>query len=286
MIQTTPPSFVKLSIEEFAEKNAESQQKWTTALQHGICYIKIPDDYKKDLGIAQKFAETIREREQELRQFQLGRFFGYQVRPNTQAVAFLAKQKHWLQVYPSEVQRVASKMHNLTVQILCRALEHLSVPKTLWDQATGDATKGEGTTVLTFNHYQKDSNQENPEQKVLGLTPHRDMGWLALLFADKQGLQAQIKNEWIDVPFEEGYFVCFIGKTFELLMNDRTKLSACYHRVTQVVETRISGGLFINNHKKSPIYQITLEGELEEKQTYDQFMADRFAEFEAARHEK
>lgn len=262
---------IAITQEDFAQKGPEFKQKLEQALRQGFCYAEIPADI--DLTPAKLFAQNVRANEETLRKHDLGMHCGFQVREGTQAVVFNAKQPDW-DVYPDDVRVVGESMNRLATTILTEALTLLSVPEEQWNRVTGELTNGKGTNVFSFNHYQ-------PGNEKIGLIPHKDMGWITVLFIDKLGLEAKVDGEWASVPPKEGYFVINFGKAFEILMGDSDKLAASVHRVRQLTEDRASFGIFINHNEGTSICQMSPDGAITEKQTYEEYLSGCFAEFHA-----
>src|SRR5262249_6974090 len=119
---------------------------------------------------------------------------------------------------------------------------------------------GGGAPFFSFNHYR-------PEKKCLGVMPHKDSGFMTLLHIDKPGLLAQINGKWLPISPLEGFLVVNLGKAFELLVNDRSKLNAAWHYVQQtnreVHGDRVSFALFIDNHPDSELMIAHSDGQLE-----------------------
>lgn len=265
-------NLIQITQEDFSQKGLAFEQKLKQALHQGFCYAEIPAEM--NIKPAKIFAENVRADKEMLQKHDgLGVQCGYQVREGTQAVVFSAKEKDWQRVYDADVQSVAKDMNLIATTLLKAALSSLSIPEEQWNTVTGGLTTGKGTNVFSFNNYQ-------PDGKRIGLIPHKDMGWITVLFIDKHGLEAKIDEEWVSVPPKEGYFVINFGKAFEILINDVSKISASVHRVRQISENRISFGIFINHDEGTQIYQ-EQEGKWMEKQTYEEYLSDCFAEFRA-----
>lgn len=258
---------------EFLEKGDAFKQKFSAALRQGFFYMEIPEEIKQGLNSAISFAEELREQQEKLKSFDLGVQAGYQVRKGTQVVAFVAKKEDWQKVHSTEVQSVALKMNDLALELLKEALQCLDIPIDQWEKATGGLTHGKGSNYFTVNNYK-------PGPEKIGLIPHHDWGWITVLFINQIGLEAMVDNVWTDIPPKNNYFVINFGKAFDTLIDDKTKLNASLHRVRHLFEKRISFGLFINHDENSSVYQLK-KGNLIEKQSYREFITERFAEVEA-----
>jgi isopenicillin N synthase-like dioxygenase len=266
---------IKMSWKEMQDKSVEYHQKFGQALKDGFFYVEIPNGLKHKVAGVQQFAKTIRTNET-LKAAQLGDRLGYQERHGTQNVAFCALSHQWEQVYPQEIAEVAKEMNKISIEILKSALQYLSIPEEKWSLATGELTDGKGSNAFSINHYL-------PQEKKIGLIPHKDMGWITVLFIDKAGLQSCMDGkEWIDVPAEKDHFVINFGRAFEILINETSQLRASIHRVREIAQEEIertSFGVFINHTEGTCIQQMDDQGSLVQKQTYGEYLNQCFAEF-------
>ncbi|WP_323127549.1 2OG-Fe(II) oxygenase family protein [Acinetobacter rathckeae] len=79
---------------------------------------------------------------------------------------------------------------------------------------------------LKLIHYPKVSTQTEPQ----GVGAHKDTNILTLLLQDNTGgLQVQLDDHWVDIPYVENAFIINIGETLELATNGY--LVANKHRV-------------------------------------------------------
>lgn len=268
---------IKLSLQELQEKNANFGVKFEQALKDGFFYFEIPKAMKEKIATVSNFAANIRNNDAlKTYKFENPRL-GYQVREGTQAISFLAMSYDWKRIYPNDVLDIAIAMNGLALDILKASLQQLSIPKGMWDQATGGLTNNEGSNVFTINHY-KSKHDDNS----IGLIPHKDMGWITVLFIDKLGLETSIDGKnWTSIPPKEGYFVVNFGRAFELFINNENLLKASLHRVSTIIGERQVFGIFVNQKEGAPIHQIDIKGDLIETGNYQEYLNKCFAEFQA-----
>ncbi len=248
--------FVEFSLEEFDKKSETFSSKFQKALRDGFFYLKTPDSCNSLIPEAVGFAEKLRSDAERLKELDLGLRTGYIHREGTQAVSFLVKEHQWKQVYPKKVCKLARKMNDVAYLILKETLVFLEVPKELWSIVTGGLTDGQiSNSVFSLRNYQ-------PEDAVIGLSPHRDFGWITVLFTNKSGLQVEINNNWIDVPPKKDWFIINWGQAAQTLFNNTAKLNAAYHQVVLLSEARISFGYFSNSHAEAPLYQLNKSNQL------------------------
>lgn len=273
LVETSSPEMIKLTLDEMRQKDSSFQWKFGQALKDGFFYVQIPEKCAMKISEAVRFAANIRN-DESLKRKDLGNpRLGYQERHGTQAVAFSAMKHQWQQVFPSKVAEVAEEMNAIALQILKEALQQLSVPEEMWSLATGELTAGKGENVFSCNHYM-------PGEQKIGLFPHKDMGWITVLFVNKVGLQTSLDGKkWIDIPPKDGYFVVNFGRAFELLINSTDKLRASLHRVERLEKKRMVFGVFINHNTGTSIYELNEDGALVLKQSYEEYSNQCFTEF-------
>ncbi|MGE0010260.1 MAG: 2OG-Fe(II) oxygenase family protein [Candidatus Babeliales bacterium] len=194
---------------------------------------------------------------------QLPGYNGYKARDNVQAEGFYCEHELWQSVYSAPIARIAELMKEESVYITQKIL-HLVLPQLTHDtlmHATGGVSQGDGLYHLSFKHYR-------PEINAIGLTPHRDFGYVTILYIDKDGLHAKIDDAWHPIPPREGYFIVNFGRSLELLINDPMLLNASWHYVEQIKQEKHGGdrmcfALFSGCNLNSPLHRIQEDGSLE-----------------------
>jgi hypothetical protein len=156
-----------------------------------------------------------------------------------QSVHFSLERDNWAGVYPQNVREVGDQLTQIGSQILRSILEKFNLPRELWFKATSGASDGEGSCYLVFRHY-------DPEvtNKPVGLTEHRDWGFITVLDASSDGLEAEIDGVWHPLAIEEGYLTINFGEPLHKLL---PQVNASNHRVAlQTHQARNSTVLFID----------------------------------------
>jgi len=275
---TSNHDLVQLTWKEMGEKSGNFNEKFSQALKDGFFYVEIPVELKANIEKTKEFGNGLRANEF-IKQLKLHDRLDYQERQGTQDAAFGAMNKHWETVFPDPVKDLAIAMNATALDILKAALKHLSVPENLWSQATGELTDDKGANVFSFNNYK-------PGEQKIGLTPHKDLGWITLLFIDKMGLETSLDGKkWIPIPPKEGYFVVNFGQAFEILINSTDKLRASLHRVRRLEEERVTFGIFNFQKEGAEIFQMKESGNLEHFATYGEYLNLCYAEFARAQKE-
>ena len=185
---------------------------------------------------------------------------GFHQRVN-QIEQFLLERRFWASIYPPEIASLGEAFTFLSKQVLCSVLTHVGLPKNQWERATGSCTQGGGSYHLTFNHYR-------PMYAGIGLSSHKDDGFLTILRTNAPGLEVNRKEHWEMVPVEPSYFVINFGLSMEILTSQcRTPISAIMHRVAHQTVDRSSFGHFSSSRcllgEDEGIYQYVPEKGLE-----------------------
>ncbi len=256
---------IQFSWHEWQTEDNSFQEKLGQAMKSGFFYLGIPEELNKNIPFAVQYAENLRNNTA-LKSMDLGGItLGYKKRPETQIATFNTRKHQWKEIFPNEIFEIVDAMHMIGMEVLKKSLRHLSVPENAWSIATGNLTNNEGESNFSINHYK-------PKNKTLGLIPHKDIGWVTVLFINKHGLQKRNdSNEWEAIPPKEGHFIVNFGQSFEIFVNSVDKLKASIHRVQQLEEERISLVSFLQHTKGMDIYNVDAEGQLIRKGSYDDF---------------
>ncbi|MDG9719749.1 2OG-Fe(II) oxygenase family protein [Streptomyces sp. DH24] len=214
------------------------------ALRDGVFFLEIPAEL--DLSAGDAFA----------RQFYrgpsaapYGRFrdigsdhfgdplLGFHQRIN-QIEQFLLERRFWATDYPPEIAALGEALTRLSQQVLCSVLAHVGIPEQDWARATGGCFRSAGSYHLTFNHYR-------PTHEDIGLSSHKDDGFLTVLRTTAPGLEVARGDHWEVVPADPDCFIVNFGLSMEILTADSgTPVAAIMHRVARQREDRSSYGHF------------------------------------------
>ena len=162
---------------------------------------------------------------------------GFHQRVN-QIEQFLLERRLWTKTFPAEITELGEALTRLSGTILGSVLTYVGIPETEWRQATGGCSHGLGSYHLTFNHYR-------PALQEIGLSSHKDDGFVTILRTTKGGLQVSRRDRWESVPVDREYFVINFGLAMQILTARSGKpVSAIMHRVTHQDDDRSSFGHF------------------------------------------
>lgn len=253
---------VTISEQELMSGGKAFDEKLCQAACHGFFYVEIPTNAQPLISAAKQFANTFY-KDEHFKTIELPGYSGYVNHDNVQAESFYCEGNLWQKVYPESVAQLAVYMKSFSERILQKVLSSV-LPQLAIEQlneATGGLYDGGGLYHLSFKHYR-------PEMKKIGLPPHRDFGYLTILFIEQKGLYAKINDVWHAIPPNPGHFIVNFGKALEILVNDPNKLKASWHYVEQIAPAkhrgdRINFGLFGDSCLATPVYKVTKDNLLE-----------------------
>ncbi|MFE2938523.1 2OG-Fe(II) oxygenase family protein [Streptomyces sp. NPDC059255] len=162
---------------------------------------------------------------------------GFHQRIN-QIEQFLLERRFWAAAYPPEITALGESLTWLSRQILCSVLSAVGIPERDWRRATGGCSQCAGSYHLTFNHYR-------PTHEDIGLSSHKDDGFLTVLRTTAPGLEVSREDHWETVPADPNCFIVNFGLSMEILTaGSRMPVAAIMHRVARQQGDRSSFGHF------------------------------------------
>lgn len=162
---------------------------------------------------------------------------GYHDRIN-QIEQFLLERRFWRAAYPSEINACGVELTAIAGLVLRAILKLTDLPMRYWDVATGGCSVESGSYHLTFNHYR-------PAQPGIGLSSHKDDGFVTILRTTSPGLEINRRNRWESVTPDPACFVINFGLSMEILTRQSSRpVSAIMHRVQHQTVDRFSFGHF------------------------------------------
>lgn len=232
----------------------ELVKKMEQAAKIGFFYLEIPENCRKLVGSTLEFANQFHKNPNVRKTPRQDDFTAYIERSKAQCNSLYIHETKWSQLLPDDVAATAKAMNSICIEILKVLLLHLDIPEEEHEKATGGMISKKGHSQFIIHHY-------DPEKLVEGLVEHKDFGLITLLFINKQGLQFKIGDSWVDAAPMDGHFVVNIGRTFEILINDKNNLLAPIHRVIQCAQERVSFLAQIDNNLNSELFQ-KIDGKL------------------------
>lgn len=161
--------------------------------------------------------------------------------------------------FPRELIAMTEQMSELTLLVLRCAMAELGIATALWSKITGGAVDGRGTHWFAANHYRS-------ERAQLGCAPHKDTGFVTVLYNEEPGLEASVDGVWVPIDPAPGHFVVNFGGAFELLTAALSRpVRAILHQVRQCTRVpgaadRFSFAAFANPPAAGDLYQVRRDG--------------------------
>lgn len=162
---------------------------------------------------------------------------GYHERIN-QIEQFLLERRFWQAFYPPEIDACGLALIVVAARVLRAILKLTDIPLHHWDEATGGCSAESGSYHLTFNHYR-------PALPGIGLSSHKDDGFITILRTTSPGLEINRRDRWETVTPNPACFVINFGLSMEILTRQSSRpVSAIMHRVRHQTADRFSFGHF------------------------------------------
>jgi hypothetical protein len=177
------------------------------------------------------------------------------------------------QHFPLEVVNLCDQMNALGITILKNILHRIGLSPDLWGRATGESVNNRGTHWFASSHYRT-------ERDLLGCAPHKDTGFITVLYIDQPGLEADVDREWVSIDAVPGYFVINFGGALEILTRrSAMPIRAILHRVRRIapqpgVPDRISFAAFLNPPAEGWLHEAFADGTIHPFQRVDEFLAE------------
>jgi hypothetical protein len=245
------------------------------ALRDGAFYLSIPDGLDIDTGrrLCREFYRSPDGADPELDAFRGFREADgiYFDREHFQTEHLLmdgpARERH----LPAGVFELCNQMSDIAVHVLKATLAQINVPEDLWDLVTNCSVSGGGTRWFAASHYR-------PERDQLGCAPHKDTGFVTILYIEQDGLEAWVGERWTSIAPLPGHFVVNFGGSLELLTAALEEpVKAILHRVRQCFPVagrpdRFSFAAFANPAAVGDLYQFSPTGEAVAVKSVEEFL--------------
>jgi isopenicillin N synthase-like dioxygenase len=185
----------------------------------------------------------------------------------------------WHEYLPHDTATLLWRMNNLSRAVLSDLFLRAGVAPADIDTVAGGMSKDEALQYCIFNHYRSEVDQP------IGLTAHKDSGFITMLYTTEPGLESQEGQDWIAFDPLPGHFTIVLGHSFEVLTEKLPNpVKASYHRVRRMA-TRKAGapdrftfGVYIGPRWDQPIYQYNATGTLSDVGTFLDFQRAKAAE--------
>lgn len=175
--------------------------------------------------------------------------------------------------FPPELVAMCDGMNAIALQVMRHVLEALAIPEDLWATVSGGAIQNRGTHWFASSHYRSHRDQ-------LGCAPHKDTGFVTVLYIDQEGLEALVDGRWIAIDPSPGCFVINFGASLEILTEEsKIPVQAILHRVRRIpprngVEDRFSFAAFVNPPATGWLYKWRRDDTLARHQSVEEFLIE------------
>lgn len=204
---------------------------------------------------------------------------GYSKTGNDQDELFQLESHLWAEYLPFELASLLNQIHLISKITLQGLFEMAEVPSCDWDKIAIGLTRDEALQYCIFNHFRSNVDED------IGLTAHKDSGFITTLYTTEAGLESLENGRWVSFDPLEGYFTIVLGHSLEILTkNKRKPISASYHRVRRTarraegVPDRFTFGTYIGPRWEQDLYQYSSDNELQVLQSFLDFQKTKAKE--------
>lgn len=252
----------------------------------GALHLRQPDDFDFRAGIelAQKYylpaSDGADAAFRGYRTRSLSRsLLGYSQTGSDQDELLQLEANLWNEYLPCEAATLLWRMNELSRGVLTDLFLRAGVAADDIDTVAGGMSKNEALQYCIFNHYRSEVDQP------VGLTAHKDSGFITMLYTTEPGLESQEGQAWIPFDPLPGHFTIVLGHSFEVLttrLPERVKAS--YHRVRRMAThqagapDRFTFGVYIGPRWDQLLYQYDASRKLSNVGTFLDFQRAKAAE--------
>ncbi len=237
-----------------------SDNDYDFALSQGVFFLKIPESLDVKPGI--KFSENFYKKKNNSSDDGYKGFknlayddsiLGYSDR-HDQVEQIQLELGLWNKYFEKDLAELLGAMNKLSLQIVENIFARSGIDSKYWDVITGGASKSTALQYCIFNHYR--TSIEN-----VGITKHKDSGFITVLYSPEPGLEAYSEGQWVPIDPEPGYFTINLGHSFEVLTSKLDRpVVAVDHRVKQIIKPagqpdRFSFGTYIGPRFDMNLFQ-------------------------------
>jgi isopenicillin N synthase-like dioxygenase len=191
----------------------------------------------------------------------------------------------WNEYLPHDTAMLLWQMNNLNRAVLSDLFLRAGVAPADIDTIAGGMSKDKALQYCIFNHYRSEVDQP------IGLTAHKDSGFITMLYMTEPGLESHDGQDWIPFDPLPGHFTIVLGHSFEVLTEKLpNRVNASYHRVRRMA-TRKAGapdrftfGVYIGPRWDQRLYQYNATGKLSDVGSFLDFQRAKAAEMDYQFH--
>jgi hypothetical protein len=261
------------------------------ALSRGVFYLKLPTgvDYAPGVRLCESYhlARTGGEddRYRGLRDAAFdGSVLGYSSAGNDQVERVQLELRLWPRYLPAETLPALHQLNQLARAAIHGLFARCGVDPAHVAQITGGMDRDEALQYCIFNNYASRTVAAD------GFTPHKDSGFITIMYSTEPGLEALERGAWVPVDPLPGYLTAIAGHALEILTaRMRRPAAASHHRVRPMTpepgrKDRTSFGVYIGPRFEQDLYQYDAHGALTRFQSFMSFQRQKAAEMGYAFH--
>ncbi|MDC9607177.1 2OG-Fe(II) oxygenase family protein [Xenorhabdus griffiniae] len=271
-----------------------TQDGFIKACQYGAFHLKYPEniDFSPGIKLAQNYyLEKDGGVLDEYKGFHKKVFdkslLGYSSTGNDQDELLQIENFLWKTYFPKGVSSLLFKINAVSKIVLNEIFRFYNINHHDIEIITGGLNKDESLQYCIFNHYR--SNIKHP----VGLTAHKDSGFITTLYTIEPGLESFYEENWIPFDPKCGYFTIVMGHSLEILTeNKNIPIKASYHRVRPSIERRhhkeerFTFGVYIGPTWQQNLYQYSRDGSLVSIESFLDFQKRKAKEMKYKFHPK
>lgn len=255
-----------------------SSDDWENALSHGVFYLKSPAgiDYSAGFRFCEMFyLERTQGEDDPYKGFKSDRFdgsvLGYSDTGSDQVERFQMELHLWERYLPLPVVSLLHSLNELARVVVCEFFDHCGVNPHHIAQITGGINTNEALQYCIFNNF------DSKKVAADGFTPHKDSGFIQLMYINESGLEIREGDRWVPLEPASDCLIAIMGHSLEILTaRMATKAMSAYHRVRSIdsrtngQKDRTSFGVYIGPKFEQDLYQYDEAGNLS---CFQSFMA-------------
>jgi hypothetical protein len=258
---------------------------WQDALSSGIFYLKAPEVLNYAVGL--RFCELYHlsrtggpdDAYRGFRDAKLeGSVLGYSSAGNDQVERIQLELALWERYLPPEIPPLLHGLNRLGRDVVKNFFSRCGVEPGHIAKLTGGMETDDALQYCIFNNY------DSCRSDVDGFTPHKDSGFVTIIYSTEPGLEALENGAWVPVDPIPGYLTVINGHSLEVLTARMpVAAAASYHRVRTIPHVtgrvnRTSFGVYIGPRFDQDIYQYDERGTLTRYQSFLSFQRQKAAE--------
>ena len=262
---------------------SDSDNNWEKALSHGVFYLKSPTnvDYSAGSRFCELFhSERTHEEDDPYKGFKDKQFdgsvLGYSDTGSDQVERFQLEFHLWERYLPLPVVSLLGCLNELARVVVHEFFDHCGVDPLHIPQITGGINTNDALQYCIFNNF--DSKKIGAD----GFTPHKDSGFIQLMYINESGFEIWEGKRWIPLEPVSGYLIAIMGHSLEILTaRMTTKAMSAYHRVRSIEpktpsrKNRTSFGVYIGPRFEQDLYQYDEAGNLSRFQSFMSFQREK-----------